>query len=86
MVRPRLFQIAGDVREMRMPVAAAHPGAGYSRLAAESVKTLVRMALTSMPRTALKYANAMNALCFAAGDHRKALAPSGEKPDAEFKP
>ena len=56
----------------------------YSPVAVKSVKGAVRMALT--PMTGVKYGNAMNTLCLAAGDHREGVVAFREKRDAEFKP
>src|SRR3954447_8926269 len=59
--------------------------AGYSPVAVESVKSSVRMALTSTLPAGLRYENEMNTLCFAAGDHMEGIRAFQEKRDAEFK-
>ena len=59
--------------------------AGYSPVAVESVKTSVRMALTSTLPAGLRYENEMNTLCFAAGDHMEGIRAFQQKRDAEFK-
>ena len=56
----------------------------YSPVAVKSAEAPARMALTSMP--AVKYENAMNTLCLAAGDYGEGVLAFREKRDAEFRP
>ena len=59
--------------------------AGYSPVAAQSVKASVRMALTSSLEAGLRYENEMNTLCFATGDHLEGIHAFQQKRPAEFK-
>jgi enoyl-CoA hydratase/carnithine racemase len=59
--------------------------AGFSPVAVESVKTSVRMALTSTLPAGLAYENEMNTLCFAAGDPMEGIRAFQERREAEFK-
>ena len=59
--------------------------AGFSPVAAESVKASVRMALQSDLPSGIRYENEMNTLCFAAGDHMEGIRAFREKRDADFK-
>ena len=59
--------------------------AGWSPVAAQSVKAAVRMALSSSLEAGLRYENEMNTLCFAAGDHLEGIHAFQEKRAADFK-
>ncbi len=59
--------------------------AGYSPVAAQSVKSAVRMALSSSLEAGLRYENEMNTLCFSAGDHMEGINAFREGRDATFK-
>jgi len=58
--------------------------AGYSPVAAQSVKAAVRMALSSSLDAGLRYENEMNTLCFSAGDHMEGINAFRERRTAEF--
>ncbi len=58
--------------------------AGYSPVAAQSVKAAVRMALSSPLDAGLRYENEMNTLCFSAGDHMEGINAFRERRAAEF--
>lgn len=58
--------------------------AGYSPVAVQSVKAAVRMALAAPLDAGLRYENEMNALCFAAGDHREGIKAFQERRPAQF--
>ena len=58
--------------------------AGYSPVAAQSVKAAVRMALSSPLDAGLRYENEMNTLCFSAGDHMEGINAFRERRTAEF--
>ncbi len=59
--------------------------AGFSPVAAQSVKASVRMALSSSLEAGLLYENEMNTLCFSAGDHMEGIQAFREKRTAEFR-
>jgi enoyl-CoA hydratase/carnithine racemase len=59
--------------------------AGFSPVAVQSVKTSVRMALSSSLEAGLRYENEMNTLCFSAGDHMEGIKAFNEGRTAEFK-
>jgi len=59
--------------------------AGYSPVAAQSVKAAVRMALSSSLEAGLRYENEMNTLCFSAGNHMEGINAFREGRDATFK-
>jgi enoyl-CoA hydratase/carnithine racemase len=59
--------------------------AGFSPVAVQSVKTSVRMALSSSLEAGLRYENEMNTLCFSAGDHMEGIKAFNEGRAAEFK-
>lgn len=59
--------------------------AGYSPVAAQSVKAAVRMALSSPLDAGLRYENEMNTLCFSAGDHMEGINAFREGRTGEFK-
>ena len=59
--------------------------AGYSPVAAQTVKAAARTALSSTLDAGLRYENEMNTLCFAAGDHLEGINAFREGRAAEFK-
>lgn len=59
--------------------------ASLSPVAVQSVKSAVRMALSSSLEAGLRYENEMNTLCFAAGDHLEGIRAFQEGRDATFK-
>jgi enoyl-CoA hydratase/carnithine racemase len=59
--------------------------AGFSPVAAQSVKAAVRMALSSTLDAGLRYENEMNTLCFSAGDHLEGINAFREGRPAAFK-
>jgi enoyl-CoA hydratase/carnithine racemase len=59
--------------------------AGYSSVAAQSVKAATRMALSSTLEAGLRYENEMNTLCFSAGDHLEGINAFREGRTAAFK-
>jgi enoyl-CoA hydratase len=58
--------------------------AGYSPVAAQSVKAAVRMALSSGLDAGLRYENEMNTLCFSAGDHMEGINAFRERREPDF--
>jgi enoyl-CoA hydratase len=58
--------------------------AGYSPVAAQSVKAAVRMALSSGLDAGLRYENEMNTLCFSAGDHMEGINAFRERRKPDF--
>lgn len=65
--------------------ALCHRIAGFSPVAAQSVKAAVRTALSASLDAGLRYENEMNTLCFSAGDHMEGIDAFREKRTAEFK-
>jgi enoyl-CoA hydratase/carnithine racemase len=59
--------------------------AAFSPVAVQSVKSSVRMALSSTLEAGLRYENEMNTLCFSAGDHMEGIKAFNEGRAANFK-
>lgn len=59
--------------------------AAFSPVAVQSVKSSVRMALSSSLEAGLRYEAEMNTLCFSAGDHMEGIKAFSEGRAAEFK-
>lgn len=59
--------------------------AGFSPVAAQSVKAAVRAALSTSLEAGLRHENELNTLCFSAGDHMEGINAFNEKRTGEFK-
>lgn len=78
-------QVVADGTEEEVARGLCRKLAGFSPVAVQAVKAAVRQALEAPLSAGLAYENEMNALCFAAGDHREGIRAFAEKRDAAFK-
>ncbi len=72
-------EVESTAREMCKKIA------GFSPVAAQSVKAAVRAAMSTSLEAGLRYENEMNTLCFSAGDHMEGINAFNEKRTGEFK-